>query len=102
MKVYSNRYFNIEIMNKIVEYAIDDVRHNRANTVEEAVRQNADDVLIYTSDQWEIMEEYQSPETADWSSALEDAISDMISAIDVEDEWFEDDEEAEDNEPDLI
>lgn len=93
MKVYTNRTFNVDIMNKIVEYTIDDIRHNRADSVEDALNSNIDSSLFYDDDMWDIMKEYQRPSEADWDSAFQAAWEDMYSAIEVEDGLFDEDEE---------
>lgn len=94
MKVSVNTRFNVDIMNKIVEYTVDDIRHNRADSVEEALNANIDSSLIYDDDMWEIMKEYQTPSEANWDEAFQLAWEDMYSAIEVDDEFFDDEEDS--------
>lgn len=47
----------------------------------EAVLQAMDDELIYTEDQWAMIEYYCTPQNADFNGAWEDFANDLMSAI---------------------
>lgn len=47
----------------------------------EEVWQAIDDGLIYSEDQWEVMKHYQSPDEANWESAIEEFSSDIASIV---------------------
>lgn len=68
---------------KIVEDVIDRVDFEEVNedTIYDIAYQEIDDSLIYTEDQWEVMKHYQSPNEADFDSAMEEFTNDIIAII---------------------
>lgn len=95
MKIRVIKRLNLEILNNIVEYVVDDLQHNRVDSIEDSINNNMDSVLIYTDDLWDLMKEYQRPHEANFDEAWQLAWEDIYSAIEVEDEWFDFDEDEE-------
>lgn len=95
MKVRRTRTLSLDILNDIVDYVIDDLQHNRVDCIEDSINNNMDSVLIYYDDQWDVMKAYQTPQEANFSEAWQMAWEDIYSAIEVEDEWFDEDDEEE-------
>lgn len=57
----------------------------------------ANDALIYTDDEWEIMKYYCTPETADYADAYDNFITDLAGSVEL---LIEEDEEEEEDEDD--
>ena len=61
----------------------------------EAVMDYINDYLIYTADQWEIIQDYQSPEDANLSDALDTFAENVAAELE---EWDNEQEEEEEDE----
>ena len=68
------------IAENILMRATDDV-DLLLDDVTDALLCAADEELIYTADQWEIMKYYQNPREADFNRAFDALIEDLIEAI---------------------
>ena len=91
------RYFDYAVDGDfvdVVEDIIDRVDDPRST---DDITQAIDDGLIYTSDQWTVLEHYCTPQTANWEDAIDEFINDIYHIVDAlnksEDE--EEDEETE-------
>lgn len=89
---YKNRKFfkdsiGVDILDNIVEAVLDRkeeyVDENGEideNAVDDIIAEEMDNI-IYDADMWEIMENYQRPDEADWEEAYMYALDDVTSEI---------------------
>lgn len=96
MKASIINTLNLDVLNNIVEYVVDEINSGSARSLEDSISNNMDSVLIYDDDIWDLMKEYQRPSEANFDEAWQLAWEDIYSAIEIE----EDEDEEEDDEED--
>lgn len=62
----------------IIENILDRVENPNDD---EDILTSLDDELIYYDDQWIVLQEYQSPQEANWNEAIEQFICDLFSIV---------------------
>lgn len=81
----------------LVEDIFDRIDCDNEDDLSECVIQAIDEGLIYYDDEWTVLKHYCTPQDADWNTAIEQFVDEMISyasSVYV----FEEDEEDEDEE----
>lgn len=76
---YSVSFELVDIIENVIN-RIDDIYIEDEDELYDAIQDAIDDALIYTEDQWNIMKQYQSPQDANWSDAVDEFFND-VSAI---------------------
>lgn len=76
---------------EVAEEAVTMLNDRQYATIDEAVDGEADRWLMWTANQWEIMQEYQDPQDANFYEAVSEFYSDIYALID---EQEEEDEEG--------
>lgn len=72
---------SFDIAVNIANSAVDEYSLGNYNTIEEAIHGEIDSRLIFDSEKWEILQNYQRPEEANFSEALEKLISEIYEII---------------------
>lgn len=68
-----------ELSVKILRYAFNNMTY--IEDLEDAVLEELDNDLIWTEDQWRVMQTYQTPYEADFNRALDEYANDLILAM---------------------
>ena len=75
-----NTSLAIRLANEIVEY----LNCGEYDDLDRAIYETIESNQIYYADQWELMQNYQTPATADYNKALEALAEELFSIIKVE------------------